>query len=212
MRFRIIICASFCLLALSTTETVVAASPRTEAQTQSPSALRRAERLRLRLLRRAAVERRLQERLDARSGTRRQPTASSSNPLTDRVLVLVNDARKDEGLPPLATHPALEKTAQAHAEDMAARGYFSHDDLEGRSSAERILAGGYEKPTCNCSWVYGTGENLAHGQEAAADAVRDWLASPGHRENILKPEFDDTGIGFFDGYWVQHFGVSNVLP
>lgn len=213
MRVRVFLCLSVCLLALSITETVVAASPRTSTEIQSPSALRRAERLRIRLLRRAAVDRRLQERIDARArATRQQPTSNVSRPLQDRVLVLVNEARKVKSLPPLATHPILERTAQAYAENMAANGFFSHDDLEGRSSAERILAGGYEKPTCNCSWVYGTGENLAHGQEAAADAVRDWLASPGHRENILKPEFDDTGIGFFDGYWVQHFGVSNVLP
>ncbi len=212
MHTRVIASLAFCVFALSATETVAAASPRVEAQTQTPSVLRRAERLRLRLLRRAAVERRLHERIDARSRTERLPADTAARARTDRVFVLVNDARKDEGLPPLAIHTTLERTAQAHAEDMAARGYFSHDDLEGRSSAERIQAGGYTKPTCNCSWVYGTGENLAHGQEAAADAVRDWLASPGHRDNIMSPDFDETGVGYFDGYWVQHFGVSNVLP
>lgn len=219
MRVRMILCIGICAFALSANEAAAAASPVTELQT--PAELRRAERLRKRLRtgptravpRSDAAEERRQARLLARSRTRRPvPNADGGMSVTERVLALVNDARADKGLDPLETHPALEKSAQAYAEDMAARGFFSHDDPEGGTPRDRIHKAGYTEPTCHCSWMYGTGENLAQGQDTAEKAVRDWLASPGHRANILRRDFTDTGIGYFDEHWVQHFGVSKVLP
>jgi len=137
---------------------------------------------------------------------------NTAAPRTERVIALTNQAREAEGLDALTWNPVLARTAQAYAEDMAKRGFFAHEDPDGRSSGERILAGGYAKPTCRCSWTFGTGENLAQGQDTPEEAVEDWLASPGHRANILRGDFEDIGVGYFDGHWVQHFGVSKVLP
>ena len=215
MRFRLLLSALLVLGAFSAAEAAAAAplrvrtTPAAREERPTTSAERRAERLRLRLLRRAAVEARLRARVEARSRTDR-PEATRT--LADRVLALVNDAREEEGLPALATHPSLVRTAQAYAEDMAARGFFAHEDPEGRSSGDRILAGGYAKPSCRCSWIYATGENLAMGQDTPEEAVEDWLASPGHRANILHERYEDTGIGYHDGHWVQLFGTSKVLP
>lgn len=204
MKFRVLAVLVLTLAALSVGETASAASTRT----LSPSAQRREERLRLRLARRTAVEERRAARLRARTAPSRSPYAA----LTDRVFKLTNDAREDEGLKALSRNAILDRTAQAYAEDMATRGFFAHEDPDGRSSGERILEGGYAKPSCLCSWKYGTGENLAQGQDTPEEAVEDWLASPGHRANILRRDFEDIGIGYFDGHWVQHFGVSKTLP
>ena len=214
MRFLAIPLLALCIALASGWETAEAASlliaPSETDERPSPATLRRAERLRIRLQRRDAVDARRLARLRARPGATH--AADASRTAVDRVLLLVNEARAAEGLDPLSTHPALERTAQTYAKDMATRGFFAHEDPDGRSSGDRILAGGYAKPACQCSWEYGTGENLAQGQDTPEEAVRDWLASPGHRKNIMSTHFEDTGIGYFEEHWVQHFGVSNVLP
>lgn len=150
--------------------------------------------------------------MSTRSRTPRTTPSTTAASFTERVLELTNEARAEEGLPPLSVHPALQRSAQAYAEDMAARGFFGHEDPDGGTPGDRIREGGYAKPTCNCSWTYGTGENLAKGQDTPEKAVKDWLASPGHRANILSTKFEDIGIGYHDEHWVQHFGLSKVLP
>lgn len=222
MRSRAIPLLVLFFVLISTWETAEAAfpSPAFATERRTPAELRRAERLRKRLpdqtrtvQRSDTSESRRQARLLARSRTRRPiPEADDRESVTERVIALVNKARASEGLPALSSHPILERTAQAYAEDMATRGFFSHDDPEGGTPRERILEGGYKKPSCDCSWVYGTGENLAKGQDTAEKVMADWLASPGHRKNILSADYEDIGIGFFDEHWVQHFGVSKVLP
>lgn len=225
MRSRVASLLVFCAAALPAWQTAEAASLRvtaTETQTLSPSAARRAERLRNRLeqtptrpvqARSDAADARREARLRARVRTSATSTKTSTRTSAiERVFELVNDARRKENLPSLSWNPTLATTAQAYAEDMATRGFFSHDDPEGGAPRDRILKGGYTKPSCNCSWVYGTGENLAHGQDTPEKVMADWLASPGHRANIMSEDFEDIGIGYADEHWVQHFGISKVLP
>ncbi len=126
--------------------------------------------------------------------------------MRDEVIHLVNVARTVEGLTPVTRSATLEGSAQAYAQDMASRDFFGHRDPDGRSSLDRIRATGYLDVECSCKWTYATGENLARGQRSAAQVVTDWLASPSHRKNIVHPAFTETGVGFADGYWVQHFG------
>ena len=61
------------------------------------------------------------------------------------------------------------------------------------------------------------GENLAAGQETAADVMRVWMESPTHRDNILEPSFKDIGIavrslGGETLYWVVEFGDPVKFP
>ena len=56
------------------------------------------------------------------------------------------------------------------------------------------------------------GENLARGQLTAEDVMNDWMASPGHRANILTELFIDIGIGIEGSSWVQHFGMMDTVP
>jgi uncharacterized protein YkwD len=85
---------------------------------------------------------------------------------------------------------------------MAEHGYFEHQDLAGRSPAERVRAVGYRETL--------VGENIAYGPQSAEEVVRGWLDSPGHCENIMDPRFAEMGIAYAPGrasrhglYWVQ---------
>ncbi len=127
-------------------------------------------------------------------------------PERDAILLLVNEARSQAGVAPLALHPLLNLSAERMAEDMQARHFFSHEDPDGRSSLDRIRAVGYLTAPCACSWQYWTGENIAEGQMTADQVMHDWMHSPEHRDNILSPNFNDIGIGRAGNYWVQNFG------
>lgn len=121
------------------------------------------------------------------------------------VVALTNAERTAAGLRPLAGDPRLTTAAQAHSDEMVARGFYSHTSPDGRQPWDRAAAAG-------CTHR-GIGENIACGQRSAAEVVRGWMDSPGHRANILKPDFTHLGIGFRGGgemgtYWTQLFGLA----
>ena len=110
----------------------------------------------------------------------------------DLTLCLLNVERRNAGLNSLGTDPLLEDAAEKHSSDMVARGYFEHDTPEGVTPQDRIGQALY-KPAGG--W---TGENIAWGNGALvspAAIVDDWMHSPGHRENILRPAFREVGVG-----------------
>jgi uncharacterized protein YkwD len=121
-----------------------------------------------------------------------------------------NKERAKRGLPHLTENPVLDKAARFHAKNMARQNFFDHTDPQGRGPAERIdIFGSWEA-------FNGIGENIAAGEDGPAQACRDWMESPGHRENILDPKFHAVGGGFAMGdtdyrfYYVQEFGERNV--
>jgi|TARA_Y100000310_G_scaffold278680_3_gene297296 uncharacterized protein YkwD len=59
---------------------------------------------------------------------------------------------------------------------------------------------------CSCEPIFSLGENLAKGQMSVKQVVQDWMDSPNHRRNMLRPEFEEIGIGLFEDLWVQNFG------
>lgn len=122
----------------------------------------------------------------------------------------VNRDRGAEGLPPLRRDALLTRVARAHARDMAARGYVSHESPSGAGAqARHDRAGGAD-------WRL-VAENIAQcgrcaGDRDTADARRlheGWMASAGHRANILSPGLDAFGYAAATGddglYAVQVF-------
>ena len=108
-----------------------------------------------------------------------------------------NDVRMRAGLGTLALNPLLSRAAQAKAEDMAARGYFEHTTPEGRQPWDLIEAAGYD--------YRAAAENLAVGLAADDALIAAWMASPGHRHNILNQRYTEIGIGIARGlYRGQH--------
>jgi len=110
--------------------------------------------------------------------------------LEKRMLDLVNQERVANGLSPLQADPELTEVARKHSADMFARGYFAHDTPEGLSPFDRMKAANVRFITA--------GENLALAPTIPV-AHTGLMNSPGHRANILRPEFGRVGIGVMDG-------------
>ncbi len=126
------------------------------------------------------------------------------------VIDLVNVERAAEGLPPLSYDAGLGAAARGHSEDMGLQNYFSHTGLDGRTACGRVTDAGY-------TWNY-CGENIAAGQPTPEDVIDTWMASAGHRANILNPNFCDIGVGYayvanstYGHYWTQNFGRRSGL-
>ncbi|MDC0769804.1 CAP domain-containing protein [Streptomyces sp. HD] len=120
------------------------------------------------------------------------------------VVDLTNRERARAGLRPLSVDPVLTTAAQAHSADMVARAFYSHTSPEGSQPWDRAAAAGSTRRSI--------GENIACGQRSPAEVVEGWMNSPGHRANILKPDFTHIGIGYAGGgpagtYWTQLFGA-----
>lgn len=120
-----------------------------------------------------------------------------------KVVTLTNQERAKAGCGALSTNTNLNVVAQAHASDMAANNYFSHNSRNGDTPFDRMRAGG----------AAGGGymaENIAWGQTSAEQVVRAWMDSPGHRKNIMNCNLKRIGIGYAVSgsgktYWVQDF-------
>lgn len=112
---------------------------------------------------------------------------------------LMNQARQGEGLRRLSYNAQLSSVAQAHAENMARRGFFAHRAPDGSTPHARVKRSGYR--TCV------SGENIAYRQDSVAEVFHDWMISPGHRANKLSPRFREYGVGFVPEtqHWVMVF-------
>ncbi|MEU3413652.1 CAP domain-containing protein [Streptomyces sp. NPDC006658] len=130
-----------------------------------------------------------------------QPAATASG-VSAEILRLVNTERGKVGCPALTLNPALTKAAQAHSEDMAAHRNMSHTGSDGSDPGLRITAAGY-------TWS-SYGENVAYGYATAEQVMAGWMASPGHRANILDCGFREIGVGLAQpgSYWTQDFGTA----
>jgi uncharacterized protein YkwD len=123
---------------------------------------------------------------------------STGNPsgLRDVALVLVNQDRARQGLPSLGHNSLLDQVAQAHAEDMIRRSYFSHYTPEGQDPTGRVRRAGSS---------IGAGENIMNFQargnsysqaQLITEFQQQFMTSPRHRANILKSDYQSFGYGF----------------
>ena len=110
--------------------------------------------------------------------------------LEKKMLDLVNQERAAAGLRPIVADPELTDVARRHSADMFARGYFAHDTPEGLTPFDRMRQS-------NVSFLT-AGENLALAPTLQV-AHTGLMNSPGHRANILRPQFGRLGIGIMDG-------------
>jgi uncharacterized protein YkwD len=125
--------------------------------------------------------------------------AASPAPHSENALLrAINGARTSRGLRPLRLDPKLQTAARAHSLEMLRYGYFAHGAF-----ARRLTSFGVRGPTI--------GENLAWGKgtyRRAGVIVREWLESPEHRANLLRPGFRRIGIGSLTGRFA---GQRNAL-
>jgi len=109
--------------------------------------------------------------------------------LEAKMLELVNAERRAAGLRPVQPDPVMSELARGHSRDMLARGYFAHVSPEGKDLGDRLQQAriGY----------LAAGENLALAPSLQL-AHTGLMRSPGHRANILRPQFGRLGIGILD--------------
>ncbi len=107
-----------------------------------------------------------------------------------QMVVLVNKERISQGLKPVKMDTALRNLARNHSQDMLQQGYFSHYTPTNKSPFDRMneegIAFGY------------AGENLALAPNTEL-AMQGLMQSPGHKANIVSPNFNKIGIGVIDG-------------
>jgi uncharacterized protein YkwD len=135
---------------------------------------------------------------DACANAAVQPESGNLPTVADATLCLLNGERADRGLASLAIDGRLQRAALAHGGDMVDHLYFAHDGRDGSKPADRIRAAGY----LSSGGAWRIGENLAWGTGALATprAIVDaWMASPGHRANILQPAYREIGFGVIAG-------------
>lgn len=115
-----------------------------------------------------------------------EPAPAAEQALLD----LINRERIRAGLQPLEWCKRCAEVARRHSKDMYEEGYFSHVDIDGIDPFERLQAAGIGYASA--------GENLAIAP-TAPEAHQGLMASEDHRENILRPGFEEVGIGIYDG-------------
>ncbi len=103
---------------------------------------------------------------------------------------LVNEERRKQQLDPVRSDAGLRDVARAHSQDMFSRGYFAHVTPDGIDPFQRMDAAGITYSVA--------GENLALAPTVEV-AMTGLMNSPGHRANILKPEYTRLGVGCIDG-------------
>jgi uncharacterized protein YkwD len=129
------------------------------------------------------------------AGTTLRPSASNLEAVRAATLCLVNVERTSRGESALRPDGELQRAAQSHSASMAADDYFEHDGRGGDTPLSRLRATGY---IFSSHIGYAIGENIGWGTLWLASPkaiVASWMASPGHRANILDKTFRDSGIG-----------------
>ncbi|MBB3108488.1 putative YkwD family protein/spore coat assembly protein SafA [Paenibacillus phyllosphaerae] len=130
------------------------------------------------------------------------PLMTGTKSVESQVAQLVNAERAKAGLKPLTLNWQLSRVARVKSEDMRDKAYFSHQSPTYGSPFEMMKAFGL-------SYSY-AGENIAAGQTTAQAVMTSWMNSPGHKANILSPNFTEIGVGYAAGgsmrhYWTQQF-------
>jgi uncharacterized protein YkwD len=117
---------------------------------------------------------------------------SAASGLERGVLANVNSLRREHGLSSLRFSSKLTAAARSHSEEMAQRGYFSHDSANG-GSFDRRIARFY---SLRGSRYWSVGENLLWSSPDVdpAGALNMWLNSPEHKKILLSSRWREIGI------------------
>lgn len=135
------------------------------------------------------------------------------------VLDLVNQERVAEGLDPLVANEGLAAIGEMWAGWLAAVLAFGPDSFVHLPDYYETQFPGSAERGWEFWWATGNtpgGENIARGQPTSQWVVQDWMDSPGHRANILTPNFARMGIGCVESeyglYWAQEFSYGPATP
>jgi len=116
-----------------------------------------------------------------------------------KVVELVNQTRKANGLKELTLNWQLARVARYKSQDMHDKKYFSHTSPTYGSPFTMMKNFGISYSTA--------GENIAMGYTTPQSVFDGWMGSSGHRANILNASYTQIGVGFVEEgyYWTQMF-------
>jgi uncharacterized protein YkwD len=136
--------------------------------------------------------------------TRPAPTPVPVPPTMEaQMLGLVNAERAKAGLNPMSLCAPLSRAAQSYAQTMSNQKWFDHTGPDGSTLTSRTRAAGYSGSSL--------AENIARGHTSVTAVMQGWMASAGHRANIMNPKLTHLGVGWAAGnYWVQDFGSGGA--
>jgi hypothetical protein len=109
----------------------------------------------------------------------------------DQLLTLTNSIRSSAGLSPLTLNTQLSEAASYKAQDMFTNSYWAHNSPQGKTPWQFIAQAGYKYTVA--------GENLAKNFTNSNGVVDAWMASPTHRDNILKSNYREVGFAVVNG-------------
>ena len=134
-----------------------------------------------------------------------QPSVLSyaTNMTASGLLSGTNNERTARGLGKLAINSKLNQAAQAKAQDMVNKDYWSHNTPSGQEPWVFIDATGYQ--------YNAAGENLAYGFSTSSGAITGWMNSPGHKANILNTKYTEVGFGIANSPDYQGSGEQTVV-
>ena len=127
-----------------------------------------------------------------------------------KLLDLINNARENRALSPLKFSNSLSQAAQNHVKDLANNNYVvGHTGTRGSTVIDRT-----QKVKYGSDFV---GENVAAGNKTPEEVFHQWMNSAGHKDNILKPDYTEVGVGYvlnapdttYNHYWALVFGNPN---
>jgi uncharacterized protein YkwD len=113
------------------------------------------------------------------------PGSGEGSDQSEASLALVNRLRAERGLSPLSVDPAAQRAAMDHAARMASAGKMAHNIGFRADFAKRMKGLAVQLPAA---------ENIAVGQDSAAEAFDAWYRSPKHLENMLGAKFRGLGV------------------
>jgi uncharacterized protein YkwD len=126
---------------------------------------------------------------------------------------LHNETRTAYGLGALCLSPVLTKAARARSQDMLNRDYFSHYTPDGVTVIDQLKAQGYYGN--DPSDYHSVGENIGMGgdlrdEDTPESRFTAWMHNAGHRENILRGEFEEVGVGARSGTYQEYDDTSTI--
>jgi uncharacterized protein YkwD len=111
----------------------------------------------------------------------------ATNTSISGLLSSTNIQRNNNGKSSLTINSALNNAAQAKANDMVNRGYWSHETPDGQQPWIFFTSAGYQ--------YLAAGENLAYGFSDSSNTITGWMNSPPHKENLLSGNYTEVGFG-----------------
>lgn len=153
-------------------------------------------------------------RMDSTGSNGGTPPPASTAPaaeieaVEDDITAMINDRRADEGLDALSENATLVAVARDYSCRMLNEDFFAHESPDGDTVADRVAP-------YDVDYRY-LGENLAFrkgpGGPGTEGIVEGWMDSEGHRENILRDDYTETGVGVCHGGETWYFTQLFMRP